>query len=494
MFADLIKQATKVIQYYEDQGDQPTERESIDKLVHPFMEHVLGVDYRDPTAVKAEYDADISRSKGEKVDYAILRDGEPVILIECKALNTSLNGKESQLKRYIGALSHVSLGILTDGRHYRFYADLDQPNILDNEPFLCVDLMKLTSEATEQLKRFHTDCLDVEALKEAGRGWKTVAAIMQMLESEWMEPSREYVEVFARRLHVGPVTGSVRKRYANYLRQAHRLFLPEGTTAATNGDKSDNGICGSPEPRPGDEPSGDWKPLTELATASKLYKNINAICFADGSSTQVDSWAGLLRTIVQKLDSEGHFSADDMPSRLQYYIKRTSEHDFRQYVELPSGWAVNVSLGQKDILKRAIAFLQECEHDPKQVHIEFNSEPPPVTPSDEFRPLTTLNPAGSAPRVIRFEDGTEEKIKSWADLFRAIARKLAAEGHFQPERLVRDLHGTIREQPPAGATVQWIELGDHQYIRDHGSASDRFKGAVRLLTLCGHDPDKCTAK
>lgn len=498
MFADLIEQVTKVIQHYKGHGDQPTERETIDKLVHPFMEHVLGVDYRDPTAVTAEFDADIGRNKGEKVDYAIRRDGEPVILIECKALDTPLDGKEAQLKRYIGSLSKVNLGILTDGRNYRFYADLDEPNILDNEPFLCVDLMELTSAATEQLKRFHVGCLDVEAIKEAGRGWKMVAAIVQMLESEWMDPSREYVEVFARKLHAGPVTESVRKRFANYLKQAYRLFLQESAALMNVGNKPDDDENGTPNPDPDDQPSVDWQPLADLATVGKPPQKIQAIRFADGSSTEADSWSGLLRVIVHKLDSEGHFSPDKMPSRLQKYFRRETEHKFKRCVELPNGLATSLDLNYRNLLKRAIIFLQECRHDSKSVDVALRSESSSnhhqMAPEDEFRPLTTLNPTGPVPRVIRFEDGTTKKINSWAALFRAIAHKLAAEGHFQPERLAHDLHGTIREQPPAGATVRWIELGNRQYIRDHGSASDRFNSSVRLLTLCGHDPAKCTAK
>ena len=86
MLAKLVDQVTKAIRHYERHGIHPTERETIDKLVLPFIEHALGADFCDPAAVTAEFDADIGRSKGEKVDYAINRHGEPVILIECKAL------------------------------------------------------------------------------------------------------------------------------------------------------------------------------------------------------------------------------------------------------------------------------------------------------------------------------------------------------------------------------------------------------------------------
>ncbi len=496
MLQDLIHRVSQNIRRFEERKERPTEEATKHALVLPFISDVIGADYHDPDEVIPEYIADIGHRKGEKVDYAICRDGEPIILIECKALHASLDDDAVvQLRRYVGSLPGVSLGVLTDGRTYRFYADLDEPNILDTEPFLDVDLLEMSPESQERIKCFHLDQLDVEVVKEYAYNWKTVASIVQILEKEWTNPSREYIEVFARNLHHGSLTEPVRKQYANYLKQAHRLFLQHSAgRRQSSAQKPDHEVSGTPNQDPEDQPSVSWQPLTNLATTDRLSQKIRAIRFPDGSITQVDSWAGLLRTIVQKLDSEGHFSSDNIPSRLQYYIKRISEHEFRQYVDLPSGWAVNTSLGRKDILKRAIRFLEEYRHDLENVHIALESDPTPVVLTNEFRSLTSLNPTDPAPRIVQFEDGSTAEIKYWADLFRAVAHKLAAEGHFQPEKLTHELHSIIRERRPVRAKVPWIKLGDRQYIRDHGSASDRFNMAMRLLTLCGFDPAKCIAK
>ena len=49
----------------------------------PFLQS-LGYDVFNPLEVVPEFIADIGIKKGEKIDYAIFKDGHPTILIECK--------------------------------------------------------------------------------------------------------------------------------------------------------------------------------------------------------------------------------------------------------------------------------------------------------------------------------------------------------------------------------------------------------------------------
>ena len=57
-------------------------------LILPFIQ-MLGYAIYDPTEVVPEFTADVGTKKGEKVDYAILQDGRPVLLIECKTYGTN---------------------------------------------------------------------------------------------------------------------------------------------------------------------------------------------------------------------------------------------------------------------------------------------------------------------------------------------------------------------------------------------------------------------
>ena len=72
-------------------------------LINPYLEY-LGRDVQDPNVVRQEYQADFETKNPEKVDCAIMKDGEPVILIEAKAANSNLPRKASlQLMRYFQA-------------------------------------------------------------------------------------------------------------------------------------------------------------------------------------------------------------------------------------------------------------------------------------------------------------------------------------------------------------------------------------------------------
>ena len=51
----------------------------------------------------------IGIKKGEKIDYAIFKDGNPTILIECKHWAQNLNIHDGQLLRYFHAVSYTHL-------------------------------------------------------------------------------------------------------------------------------------------------------------------------------------------------------------------------------------------------------------------------------------------------------------------------------------------------------------------------------------------------
>ena len=65
-----------------------------------------------------EFTADYGLRAGEKVDYAVMRNGSPVILIECKKLGDSLDAsRASQLARYF-VHTPARIAVLTDGLIY----------------------------------------------------------------------------------------------------------------------------------------------------------------------------------------------------------------------------------------------------------------------------------------------------------------------------------------------------------------------------------------
>ena len=81
---ELIDQLTNLASRAQKQISHiQTEEATKTALIMPFI-NALGYNVFDPTEVVPEFICDIGTKKGEKIDYAIMRDGKPIILFECK--------------------------------------------------------------------------------------------------------------------------------------------------------------------------------------------------------------------------------------------------------------------------------------------------------------------------------------------------------------------------------------------------------------------------
>ena len=101
-----------------------TEEATKNAFIMPFIS-ALGYDVFNPTEVIPEFTSDVGTKKGEKVDYAIKKDNQIIILIECKWAGADLRTTHaSQLYRYFSA-TDARFAILTNGVSYEFYSDID---------------------------------------------------------------------------------------------------------------------------------------------------------------------------------------------------------------------------------------------------------------------------------------------------------------------------------------------------------------------------------
>ena len=131
-FIDQLKQFAKRVESLKDTIQ--TEEATKTAIIMPFFS-MLGYDVFNPQEFIPEFTADVGIKKGEKVDYAIMMNDHPAILIECKSISENLDRHDSQLFRYFGT-SEAKFAILTNGIIYRFYTDLENPNKMDEDPFL----------------------------------------------------------------------------------------------------------------------------------------------------------------------------------------------------------------------------------------------------------------------------------------------------------------------------------------------------------------------
>jgi hypothetical protein len=204
-----------------------TEEATKNAMVMPFIQ-ILGYNVFDPTEVTPELIADIGTKKGEKVDYAILRDGKPIMLFECKKSGGDLHiNHAGQLFRYF----HVTasrFGVLTNGLKYRFFTDLEQPNKMDNTPFFEFDILDFKERDVEELKKFAKTSFDVDTILNTASDLKYTRAIQERLNEWVINPPDEFVRLLSVDLLAGRrFTPTLKDQFTQITKRAFEQLLSE---------------------------------------------------------------------------------------------------------------------------------------------------------------------------------------------------------------------------------------------------------------------------
>lgn len=201
-----------------------TEEATKNGLILPFLQ-ILGYNVFDPSEVCPECVADVGTKKGEKVDYAIMKEGNPVILIECKSVDTDLASVHmSQLFRYFTVVP-AKIGILTNGKKYLFYSDIDAPNKMDTKPFLELDMINLTDQNIEVLKQFKKETFNVDKILPSALNMKYVKAIKQIFAQDMESPSEELVAYFAHQIYDGRLKKNVISNFTEITKRALNQYI-----------------------------------------------------------------------------------------------------------------------------------------------------------------------------------------------------------------------------------------------------------------------------
>lgn len=204
-FKDQIKQFSERVSKLKD--NIHTEEATKNAFIMPFLQ-ILGYDVFNPMEVVPEFICDIGIKKGEKIDYAIFRDGAPIILVECKHWKQKLDVHDGQLLRYFH-VSKAKFSMLTNGLIFRFYTDLVEPNKMDEKPFLEFNIEEIKDGQIEQLKEFHKAYFDVDNIYQSASELKYINEIRQLVNQEFHEPNDEFVKYFARQVYPSVVTSKV---------------------------------------------------------------------------------------------------------------------------------------------------------------------------------------------------------------------------------------------------------------------------------------------
>ncbi|MFW2513305.1 type I restriction endonuclease [Demequina sp. SO4-13] len=242
--------ATKV---RDQKGAIQTEEATKNAFIMPFIQAILGYDVFNPLEVVPEFTADVGLKKNEKVDYAIMREGEVQILVECKRSSGGLKIEHaSQLFRYF-AVTNARIAVLTNGQVYNFYTDLDNANRMDERPFLVLDLLDIDPTLIPELKKLSKEVFDIDSVVNAAEELKYVGALKRAITAEFKSPSEKLVRHYAGEVYEGRFTQAALEKFTALHSKAQRQFIneqvnarlktalgtPELTLKSSDGDSTD---------------------------------------------------------------------------------------------------------------------------------------------------------------------------------------------------------------------------------------------------------------
>lgn len=223
-FIDILRQFSARAEklYSQIQTEEATKT----SLIMPFFQQVFGYDVFNPDEFVPEFTADVGIKKGEKVDYAIILDGTPAILIEAKWCGAPLEKHDSQLFRYFGT-TKAKFGVLTNGLIYKFYTDLDEQNKMDLSPFIELDILNIKEGLVPELKRFSKSTFNADEIFSRASELKYSNEIKVYFSEQLREPSDDFVKFMLSQTYDGKRTEAVIEKFRPIVKTALNNLIGE---------------------------------------------------------------------------------------------------------------------------------------------------------------------------------------------------------------------------------------------------------------------------
>jgi hypothetical protein len=221
--ANLASRAQKQLSHIQ------TEEATKAALIMPFI-NALGYNVFDPTEVVPEFICDIGTKKGEKIDYAIMRDGKPIILFECKHVGGDLTiNHASQLFRYFH-VTEARIAVLTNGIHYKLFTDLEQANKMDERPFMEFDLFNFQENDVAEVKKLSKIDFNIEDLLFAAYNLKYMRAFKKYFEEQFNQPSADFIHFVSKQIYDGTLTPKLKEQFSVLVHRSFHQFLNDKIT------------------------------------------------------------------------------------------------------------------------------------------------------------------------------------------------------------------------------------------------------------------------
>lgn len=210
-----------------------TEEQTKISLINPYLE-LLGFDVRNPKSVRLEFQTGIGRGV-ERIDYAIIHDDKPIILIEAKSAATPLSNPTAtpQIQRYAQDVQSCLFAVLTNGKLYKWYQK-DKNGRLEPYPFITIDAFAPKPADSQFLSNLADNPASSSTIKAADQ------AKGQSLFSDWFQelltnPSNDLLRLAMRetgRRLISAKTEDVRAQFTAACAQTRAQWLDERLSLA----------------------------------------------------------------------------------------------------------------------------------------------------------------------------------------------------------------------------------------------------------------------
>jgi len=153
--------------------------------------------------VEPEFTVNIDPDRDEKVDYAVYRDGTPVMVFKCAEAGTDLDGYDSEAFSRCFRAAEAKIGVLTDGIDYRFFADPGEQTLADSGPLMEFDLLDHGPEDIRGLRQLRKATFDVDTVLSAACEIRHRAPLSAYLDRQYRAPDEDFVQFLTQQVYEG---------------------------------------------------------------------------------------------------------------------------------------------------------------------------------------------------------------------------------------------------------------------------------------------------
>ena len=416
----------------------------------------------------------------EKVDYALIQDGKPVILLEAKELNDRL-GKRA-IRQVFDYYFHesVHIAVLTNGSDWRFYSPLlNSIRDFEGRCFLAINVER--GEVSKLVEQFsNLNSRRTHRLDEfANHHWLLSTWEKKLNNDELIQPLiRPLRDSLPRELRVPPkdVREFVKTKLTEKVIRQTQLESQKTTIDETEQSQP------QPEPQPTPPDTG------------------RAVILA-GEPFPVKHVYEILTQTVEWLIQSNHISPEECPIALQegarnYIIHSQPIHGsgrhFVRQKQLSNGLYLDINWKQSNLVRRAHFLLERYGYPSSTLKLIGFDDQPHQTPYKQSQ--ATQRDTGRA--VIL--DGKRIAVTSMVEVCQAVGNWLIERGHVNHNEcpIVTSTRSKTRyfihtqpKHPNGNAFHSKKRLNNGLYIEAHASRGANHGYLRILLARYGYSQD-----